>query len=625
MRRFVEQKDVFRNLNLFYSLYESIPAVASSRKTFHTKYYQDEKVGADCAEAVRPFYEEAFSILENAASEKDYSDDILQLQRDLYREFEHIFSLAVTDLRHHFIIVIPVADRPLMLRNCLLSIVKQCCAFSYGKSSQKAGAGFRKISVFVFDDSADATNQVNIREICEETTAAGVSTFYVGIYQQAEVLTRIPRALREKLKGLVGDFDGCPGSHKGASLTRNIASLYIHSRLPEFGDNSLIWFIDSDEEFAVKIRRGGDSVSIPFINYFYWLDRIFAQSDVEVVTGKVVGDPPVTPAVMINSFLDDMIYFLEQTATIDPDAACIFHDSKASNTFSADYHDMAALFGYHQPSSPKRYLCGLQKEHSALSCFRDFAELTNGFFYGLHPTRKQFFFHRGNFGKTDNARTVYTGNYIVTPAGLQHFIPFAALGLRMAGPTFGRLLRRIIKDRFVSANLPLLHRRTNSEKRITEFRSGVIEEKGLLDLSAEFLRQFWGDVMLFSSEALSEYGYPEKIFMPAEIATAVGKVQNSFWQKYKEHQALTAEKVSRAHELISDPSAWWNAREDMISSVASLMTFISLVEKNFGHSSKVMKTIDEQIAEGSWTKKIIAALSTYYEDSATWNELLGLF
>ena len=78
-----------------------------------------------------------------------------------------------------------------------------------------------------------------------------------------------------------------------------------------FGDNTLLWFVDSDEEFMVKIKRGGEIIDIPFINYFYWLDRIFTESDAEVLTGKVVGDPPVTPAVMINTFLDDIIDFLE--------------------------------------------------------------------------------------------------------------------------------------------------------------------------------------------------------------------------------------------------------------------------------------------------------------------------
>jgi hypothetical protein len=625
MRRSIEQEDVFRSLNRFFSLYENIPEVASSCRAFHTIYNPCEKKGADCAEDVRAFYEEAFSLLEDTASEKGYSDHILELQRDLYKEFELILSLADTDFRHHFIIAIPVADRPLMLRDCLQSLVKQCHIFSYGKSPLKPASRFGKISVFVFDDSADDTNSVNIRDICAETNAVGVNTFYVDVDQQTELIRRIPEGIRGQLNGLLGDFDGRLRHHKGASITRNIASLYIHSRLSEFADKTLVWFIDSDEEFLIKIKRGGEVITVPFINYFYWLDRIFTQSDVEVLTGKVVGDPPVTPSVMINSFLDDMIYFLEQMAVMDPEAECMFHESSASNTFSADYHDMAPLFGYSRTASARKYSCSLTGKHSALSCFADFSKLTPGFFYGLHPTRTQFFSYGNSFNKTERARTVYTGNYIMSSAGLRHFIPFAGLGLRMAGPTFGRLLRRVVGDKFVSANLPLLHRRTNNGDRMSEFRSGVVEEGGSLDLSEEFRRQFWGDVMLFSAESLSEKGYPEKCLSNAEIADAVGKVQADIFIIYREHQALTAEKVSRVRQLFSNPSAWWNLREDMISSVSTLKTFICLVEKNFGPSSGFMKTITGQIAEGSWTKKIISALSVYHEDKRTWNELLKLF
>lgn len=624
MRRFIEQEDVFRSLNRFFSLYENIPEVASSCRTFHTIYNPCERKGSDCAEGVRAFYEEAFSLLEDNASEKGYSNDILELQHDLYKEFEHILSFAGTDFRHHFVIVIPVADRPLMLRNCLQSLVKQCHIFSYGKSPLEPGARFGNISVFVFDDSADDINSVNIRDICAETTAAGVNTFYVDADQQTELIRRIPEGLRGQLNGLVGDFDSRLRHHKGASITRNIASLYIHCRLPEFGDKTLVWFIDSDEEFMVKIKKDGEVMTVPFINYFYWLDRIFTQSDVEVLTGKVVGDPPVTPSVMINSFLDDMIYFLEQMAVIDPEAECIFHDSSASNTFSADYHDMAPLFGYSRTASARKYSCSLTGKHSALSCFADFSKLSPGFFYGLHPTRTQFFSYGNGFNKTEHARTVYTGNYVMSSAGLRHFIPFAGLGLRMAGPTFGRVLRRVVGDKFVSANLPLLHRRTSSGNRMNEFRSGVVEEGGLLDLSEEFRRQFWGDVMLFSAESLSEKGYPEKLLAHAEIADAVGKVQTDIYKIYREHQALTAEKVSRVRQLFSNPSAWWNLRQDTVSSVASLKTFICLVEKNFGPSSEVMKTIADQIADGFWTKKIITALSTYYDDNRIWNDLFKL-
>ena len=84
------------------------------------------------------------------------------------------------------------------------------------------------------------------------------------------------------------------------------------------------------------------------------------------------------------------------------------------------------------------------------------------------------------------ARTVYTGNYVLSPGALKYFIPFAGLQLRMAGPVLGRLIQTSSGEAFVSANLPLLHRRTVEEKGGAEFRPGVNRSTPLVDLSGEF-------------------------------------------------------------------------------------------------------------------------------------------
>ena len=101
------------------------------------------------------------------------------------------------------------------------------------------------------------------------------------------------------------------------------------------------------------------------------------------------------------------------------------------------------------------------------------------------------------FTATSAARTVYTGNYVIRPENLRYFIPFATLKLRMAGPVLGRILKMRLKHRFVSANLPMLHNRTVDSIGQSEYRAGVINTNQSIDLSNEFIRQFYGDVMLF--------------------------------------------------------------------------------------------------------------------------------
>ena len=614
--------EVFSKLARFYSLYGNVPFVAVSGRAFSALCpCKGGKTQGD-AELLRPFYEDALRFLERQAAEKGFDTDILDLQRDLYQEFEQRLSSGGNDPRHHFLIVIPVADRPLMLKNCLVSLVEQCHTFKYGGfSPDERDPCYKKVSVFVFDDSKDDANKGNIKEICAATTAAGVRTFYAGIEEQTEVLRNIPPELSRKLARLIGDFDGTVRPHKGASLTRNIAYLHIHSRLREFGSPTLIWFVDSDEEFKIKVNRGGEIMDVRFINYFYWLDRIFAESDVEVLSGKVVGDPPVTPAVMINTFLEDILAFFDRVSGARPDDACVFHSDRSSDPFSAEYHDMTALFGYQKQLSPKKYQCSLTGRHEIRDCFDDFSGRAYGFFSGLHPTRTQFYRHDRDFLKTGPARTVYTGNYVIRRSGLRYFLPFAALGLRMAGPTLGRILRKGLRQGFLSANLPLLHKRTLPERYIDEFRSGIRKEGESVDLSGEFVRQFWGDVMLFSVEEMTDRGYPEHSD-EAEIAGTVKNTEERIWELYVHHQTEVGAKVTEIKKHLEDPGRWWNLRPEAKEAVRRFLGFCAVVEKNFGPHSAAWEEISDQIEEGLMKKEIIRAIGSFKEEERLWDEVL---
>jgi len=163
----------------------------------------------------------------------------------------------------------------------------------------------------------------------------------------------MPEDIKKNLLNLLGNTAYPVTSHKGASVTRNLAYLYLQSFLSRLDEKTLIYFLDSDEEFGIRIISSGKVLDIPFINYFYWLNRIFSNSDIEVLTGKVVGDPPVSSAVMISTFLDDIIFFFDSISGLHADVKCIFHGPQSEEMSSAEYHDMVRLFGYSSPLSPK--------------------------------------------------------------------------------------------------------------------------------------------------------------------------------------------------------------------------------------------------------------------------------
>jgi hypothetical protein len=625
MRRRLRESELFHNLNFFFRRFQTHAADKIECNFLACLNGMSSQRGiCDELGALQSVYENALKITEKEVVNAEFADELLSLQRGLYVELEYLLSFEHSDNRHHFLIVIPIADRPKMLKNCLDSLIEQCRIFQYGgfNINSRGTPVYGKISAIIIDDSKDQDNILEIRNICSQTTAAGIRTYYVGLDEQSDLLAHLPTVHRKQLRSLIGEnFTPVP-PHKGASISRNIAYLYLHAFLGDFKEKALLYFLDSDEEFRVKIKRGTCIEDLPFINYFYWLDKLFETSDVEVVTGKVVGDPPVSPSVMINTFLDDIALFFETISTVPPDAQCVFHDSLSTQASSAEYHDMVNLFGYKGPSHPKKYSCSLSGRHSIQACFEDFSKRALGFFYGLHPTRMLFYTHRDDFTDTEDARTLYTGNYVFKPESLRHFIPFADLKLRMAGPALGRILRKRMKRYFVSANLPLLHKRTIQASYGNEFRSGVSSDKYTIDLSLEFYRQFWGDVMLFTIEKLAEAGYPDRGLGLSEITKAAYAVQDKLWNLYQQRLAEIVEKTARIGRYLSDKKFWWNTDSGTETASQNIRLFCSLVDNNFGANSDSLQKISEQIKEGASIALIINAIHSFYETDYSWNELL---
>jgi hypothetical protein len=624
----VEQEGRFASLRLFFSLFGD-----SCGKRLEKEFLVLTDRARGLSDGIRHIYEQAITLVENTAARDDFPDDLLVLQRRLYAELEYLISLEGRDSRHHFCVAIPVADRPVMLRNCVESLIEQCVSFGYGgiTTGPEGKRSYPKISLFIVDDSREEKNSKEHREIAAAASAAGIKSYYIGIDEQTVFLNQLKDG--EKLSGLIGEYNGRVPAHKGASISRNIAYLFIHAMLNghgEFpfgapnpdGEKTLFYFIDSDEEFRIRVSKKNTPADIPFVNYFFWIDRIFSSSKVEVMTGKVVGDPPVTPAVMVNTFLDDLIAFFEAASDHDVRGECPFHEGRGPGAFAADYHDMVSLFGYRGPSVPKKYACDLNGTHTLGDCFNYFSEKAIGFFHGLHPTRDQYYQHSGGFTATEPARTVYTGNYVFSPGGLRHFIPFAELGLRMAGPTLGRILKAKIGARFVSANLPLLHKRTVPGT-TQEFRSGLNTANETIDLSMEFCRQFWGDVMLFSVEALASSGYPALHAGFHEIVETVQNKQRELWELYREKIAHTDDHISTMRKFLSDPRFMRNELPETRRAKERFLRFCDLAERNFGTRSRGYEMLSAQVNSGTKIKLIIDAIHLYCEDEQAWNEVLG--
>jgi hypothetical protein len=504
--------------------------------------------------------------------------------------------------RHRFVVVVPVADRPQQLAACLDSLLELCRLYGCGSE-----AGDR-VTVLIADDSCEADNIQRHKQLAARCNAQGVHTDYFGLEEQQALLGRIQPDRRAALAGVLGE--GRMG-HKGASAMRNI----VYLRLAAMADDrTLFWFIDSDQTFQVRMNTPEGERDAYAIDYFRELERIFSTTDALVVTGKVVGDPPVSPSVMAANFLADVEAFLHTLAGLDLQDPCCFHVHSASADDAA-YHDMASLFGFAERTEVFNYPCPLHGDHTNADALAHFARQLNGFFHGEHPTRKSRYEHQDALVSLKPARTVYTGNYCFRPEALRYFIPFASLKLRMAGPVLGRLLKQELGKLFVSANLPMLHARTLNAGEHYEFRPGVDRQDDAIDLSGELERQFYGDVMLFTIEKLAALGYPAQIPDDGQIAQAYDETLQEIARQYAAKREQIDVRLQHLSGLVRAGGRWQEAAG------AQFARFLANIERNFGAASSGYAAIEGNA--GARRQEMLRAIGGYPQERNAWETVLA--
>ncbi|OOZ41959.1 hypothetical protein BOW53_01985 [Solemya pervernicosa gill symbiont] len=554
--------------------------------------------------------------LEAAIWDTTPNDTLIASYHKLFQLLEQLIAIRGDDHRHHFVITIPVADRPQHLRNCLGSIHALCSLYHYGGKHE---GHYNKLTVVIADDSREQDSIDEHQKIAEQYNQLGITTIYFGQTEQQSTLANMSEHERVALINVVGANTPDAFFHKGASITRNIAYLKLNELALQL-EKPLFYFIDSDQEFKVTVEQAEGERPLYAINYLYQLDRIFSETDATILTGKVVGDPPVSPSVMAGNFLEDLIASLHQLSIRNPSDSCTFHD-ELQRADDAAYHDMADLFGFKPAADSYRYYCTLKGEHDHSDCLNDFSDKLNRFFDGEHPTRKSLYEFEPLFESIKPARTIYTGNYIFKPQALEWFIPFATLKLRMAGPTLGRMLKASIDTQFVSANLPMLHKRTVDELGESEFRPGIDRNDQRVDLSAEFERQFFGDVMLFTMEALCKQGFPDTPVLPKIIGEQIEQTGAHMQSLYTTKHQQIIHRIEQLKALTHDPAHWWNDQPNT-ATLSNMTRFIDNIDHNFGTNAEGYRLINDTRHLHQRYKEIQIALSGYEWDRISWRSAL---
>lgn len=577
-------------------------------------------------------YEQCYPLLEKAlwSGTPDF-DSLLDCYQSLFREQDTLIRLKANiggapDERFHFILSIPVADRPAHLRACLESIYQVCEKFGYG--GNESGV-YGRIKVIVAEDSREEHNIRQHIELVGEYRRKGLQVVHFGQEEQYELLQSIPGDARKKLGNILTTQPGDRFYLKGQAANRNLSVLKC-LQLTGDRDRTLYYFVDSDESFCVNRVTGAGEEAVYALNYFHYIDRIFRTTRALVLTGKMVGDPPVSPSVMAANFLDDVTAFFTSLARLRGDHDCRFHglpqELPAEKASGAIYHDMAGLFGFENRSAAFPYRCLLEGEHDNASCLRGFTRRLAAFFFGEHLTRKTLFAYGNGFSELTPARTIYPGNTIVNYDGLKYIIPFGHLRLRMSGPTAGRLIAAEIHDRFVSVNLPHLHRRTNEAGLDDTFRPGVElagnEAQDHIDLSNEFERQFFGDLMLFTTEALVRQSDASKPFEKDLLLRVMDEKEKELLTLYEQKHDAILGKSRQLGDLVFSAGHWWLDDPGLAGALRQVRAFVDNIDRNFGERSPAWQLIQSVGHRTRRKQQLVEALVNYRGERDAWD---GLF
>ena len=572
-------------------------------------------------------HERCFPALERALWEgaEDF-DGLLGCYQALFRDYEALRQQAEeraeVEPRHHFILSIPVADRPQHLRACLESIYRTCQAFGYGGMEN---GRFRRVEVVVAEDSRGEDSIRQHQAIAAEYRAKGLTVHHFGLEEQYELLHAIPPEERALLGSLLTTQPKDRFYLKGQAANRNLSYLKCLQLTRDPG-RTLYYFVDSDERFCVD-RPGGEAVHA--LNYFHYIDRAFRETDTLVLTGKMVGDPPVSPSVMAANFLGDVTAFFQALAQREGSESCSFHGAPPAAralASAAVYHDMAGLFGFDDTRKPLAYRCPLEGSHDHADCLRHFAARLPAFFFGVHLTRRTYFSHGDGFATLTPARTLYPGNYIANREGLKYVIPFGQLRLRMSGPTAGRLFAAEIGDRFATINLPHLHRRTTGDDLAGSFRPGVESPAGAgparIDISDEYERQFFGDLMLFTTEALVREAGMEEPFTGDQVKRHLDEQEEALLELYRRTRKDVLERNRRLRETVFGTGHWWHRHPATAEALAQVKGFIDNIDYNFGEDSPAWAKIRSETHRAARKAQILDALIGHHQVKEAWARLL---
>ena len=142
------------------------------------------------------------------------------------------------------------------------------------------------------------------------------------------------------------------------------------------------------------------------------------------------------------------------------------------------------------------------------------------------------------------------------------------------------------------------------------------------DVSDEFERQFYGDVMLFSIQRLVEDGFPGARLSRRHVESTLQEVDAELRERYADKQAKIETRLAELSQCLHDPARWWHSATASTVAVPLFGAFIEGMRRNFGSDAASRSRIDSPQIKRQWHGQQAQAIVGLSDAHAVWQRAL---
>jgi hypothetical protein len=154
----------------------------------------------------------------------------------------------------------------------------------------------------------------------------------------------------------------------------------------------------------------------------------------------------------------------------------------------------------------------------------------------------------------------------------------------------------------------------------------VVNTDQSIDLGNEFIRQFYGDVMLFSIKKLTDQDQFDDTIDADRVQAVIDSTYNEIRDSYIEKHDTILQLRSKIESLLNDKDHWWHNATTKADETSQAITcfdiFLSNIQSNFDENSYAFQQITSTSSAQQHLQAIHHAILQYDRDMKNWAQAL---